>query len=305
MLKWISLFGCLVSIGWSQWGLADELEASPQKAGQRHLMVIVGLPGDGEYRGRMLESVQLLAQSATSVLHCQPDNCHYFVGDEDMVEKVKSDCPSATVSTALSLREFFEGQTRQWTADDSFWLVMIGHTQVIDQRCYFNVQGKDFTVDELSMWMKPLPCRQQVNFLTMPVSGAWLAKLKAPGRVNIAAADGGEFTGTEYPYALANVLAGKHSHQALEDLDKDGRISLLDCYLAVAMEVHGLYKALERLPTEHAQLDDNGDGKAKEVQDPLIPIELEEGEEAPANASPAAVVITNNGDGALARSIRL
>lgn len=283
---------------------ADDLIA-PQSTGHRHLVVVVGLPGDGDYRSRMVEAVNQIATAAEPVLHCSAKHCHFLVGDEQMVDELKGEHPSASISSAANLREFLAERAKVWTADDSFWLVMIGHTQVIDQRCYFNVQGRDFTADDLSAWLKPLPCRQQVCFLTMPISGAWLGKLKSAGRVNIAATDGSEFTATEYPYALANILARKQSHQGLEDLDKDGRISLLDCYLAVALEVHGLYKAMERLPTEHAQLDDNGDGKAKEIQEPLIPIELEEGETAPVDAPPPAVVITANGDGALARSIGL
>ncbi len=275
-------------------------------AGERHLVVLVGLTGDGDYRGRMTQAVEQIAAAAPTMLGVKSQNCHLLVSDEEMLGQLKPDLPSKAVCTADNVRTFFAEHSRTWSSDDSAWLVMIGHTQLTETRCQFNVQGRDFTAEDLAGWMKPLPCREQVNILTMPASGTWLLPLKAPGRVNIAATDqNGETTGTEFPYALANILAGKQSFQSLDDLDKDGQRSLLDLYLAVTLEVHSFYKDIERLPTEHAQLDDNGDGKGREVQDPLIPPEPEEGDDPPSPAPTRALVITENSDGALARSISL
>jgi hypothetical protein len=44
------------------------------------------------------------------------------------------------------------------------------------------------------------------------------------------------------------------------DLDKDGQTSLLEAYLAASASVAEFYKQESRLATEHALLDDNGDG---------------------------------------------
>ena len=44
------------------------------------------------------------------------------------------------------------------------------------------------------------------------------------------------------------------------DLDKDGQTSLLEAYLSAAQGVDSFYKEQGRLLTEHALLDDNGDG---------------------------------------------
>lgn len=292
--------------------LASQVRAVEQeviKLGQgnsRHLVVMVGLPGDGDYRNRMVEAVKQIATAAPKTLQIASDRCHFFVSDNRMVDELKSDVPHALVCTSSTMHEFFAERSTKWNAHDSVWLIMIGHTQIIDARCAFNVHGTDFAEDELAAWLKPLPCREQVLLLTMPSSGSWLAKLKAPGRVNIAATDTvGETTGTEYPYALASILAGQQTHQALEDLDLDGKLTLLDLYLATALEVDGLYKGMERLATEHAQLDDNGDGRAKEIQEPLIPIEPEEGDEVKPAAPRTPLTITDNSDGALARSIKL
>ena len=112
-----------------------------------------------------------------------------------------------------------------------------------------------------------------------------------------------EFTGTEMPYALANVLSG-NSEKALEDIDQDGSLSLLDLYLATALEVHATFRRLERLQTEHAQIDDNGDGVGREIQDPYIPVVVVEGD-VPTNPVAIKTVPTANSDGDFARTMRL
>jgi hypothetical protein len=44
------------------------------------------------------------------------------------------------------------------------------------------------------------------------------------------------------------------------DLDKDGQVSLLEAYLTACRQVDEFYDQEARLATEHALLDDNGDG---------------------------------------------
>jgi hypothetical protein len=47
---------------------------------------------------------------------------------------------------------------------------------------------------------------------------------------------------------------------AASDLDKDGQVSLLEGFLSAARRTNEYYKTEGRLATEHALLDDNGDG---------------------------------------------
>ncbi len=222
-----------------------------------------------------------------------------------MVDAFKSETSTAFISSSSNLRDFLTQTAGQWPADDSCWMIMIGHSQVSGNRSYFQVQGRDFTAEDLGGWLKPITCREQVNFLTMPGSGAWLAALKAPKRINISSTDSlTEHTATEYPYALANVLAGKQSEQALVDIDEDGNVTLLDLYLAVTLEVDQHYRSIERLVTEHALLDDNGDGRGKEIQQPFIPERSADEADVVASERPrVALTITDNSDGSQARSI--
>jgi hypothetical protein len=51
------------------------------------------------------------------------------------------------------------------------------------------------------------------------------------------------------------------------DTDKDNKVSLLEAYTYAAREVERWYKDQNRLVTEHAQLDDDGDGKGTGAPD--------------------------------------
>jgi hypothetical protein len=74
-----------------------------------------------------------------------------------------------------------------------------------------------------------------------------------------------EVNETLFHLSLAEILGGTHEPKTL-DIDGDGAWSLLDLYLAVCRDVMMRYRANESIPTEHAQLDDNGDGRSSEIQ---------------------------------------
>jgi hypothetical protein len=87
-------------------------------------------------------------------------------------------------------------------------------------------------------------------------SSPFINALSAPGRVIITATrSGNELNTTRFGGYLAKAVA-----DAAADLDKDGQTSLLEAYLFASRQVEQFYKEEGRLATEHALLDDNGDG---------------------------------------------
>ncbi len=61
----------------------------------------------------------------------------------------------------------------------------------------------------------------------------------------------------EFPKPLATLAAGP---LAKLDADRDGRVSILEVYRATVAEVAARFASDHRVPTEHAQIDDDGDG---------------------------------------------
>jgi hypothetical protein len=135
------------------------------------------------------------------------------------------------------------------------WLVFIGHGTFDGRSAKFNLRGPDISAEDLAAALKP--CRRPLVVIQCAsASGPFMSALSAPGRVIITATRSGyEVNATRFGGYLARAIADPAA-----DLDKDGQTSLLEAYLAAARQVEQFYKEQGRLMTEHALLDDNGDG---------------------------------------------
>jgi len=137
----------------------------------------------------------------------------------------------------------------------ALWLVLIGHGTFDGKEARFNLRGPDFTATELAEWLKPFQ-RPLVVINTASASAPFLAKLAGTNRVVIAATrSGNEQNFTRLGSHLAESIA-----DAQGDLDKDGQTSVLEAFLSASARVAEFYKTEGRLATEHALIDDNGDG---------------------------------------------
>jgi hypothetical protein len=135
------------------------------------------------------------------------------------------------------------------------WLVFIGHGTYDGRAAKFNLRGPDLSAEELAAALKPCK-RPLVVIQCASASGPFLPALSAPGRVIITATRSGyEVNFARFGGYLARALADPAA-----DLDHDGQVSLLEAFLLAARQVDQFYRDQGRLTTEHALLDDNGDG---------------------------------------------
>ena len=163
---------------------------------------------------------------------------------------------------------------RRLGPEDALWVIVLGHGHYDGRNAHVNLPGPDINGPELGKIFAGIPAREQVFFLTTSASGYLLKPLSAPGRVVITATEPDrELNETLFPLALADVLAAPPPEA---DRDKDGTLSLLELYLAVVIDVLQRYATAEEISTEHARLDDNGDGRGTEVQLRYLPLELRE-----------------------------
>lgn len=151
------------------------------------------------------------------------------------------------------LKDALSGETTLSTA--TLWLVLLGHGTFDGREAKFNLRGPDLSASELAEWLKPF--RRPVAVLNCAsASSPFLNKLSAPGRVIV--------TATRSGYEQNFARFGEHLAAGIADpaadLDKDGQTSLLEAFLAASRRVDEFYAAEGRLATEHALLDDNGDG---------------------------------------------
>jgi hypothetical protein len=140
-------------------------------------------------------------------------------------------------------------------AESPLWLVLIGHGTFDGKTARFNLRGPDFTAQELAEWLGPLK-RPLAVIHCGSSSGAFLAPLSELGRVVITATRSGH----EINYARFGDYLSAAIADPQADFDKDGQTSLLEAYLSASRQTAEFYATQSRLATEHALLDDNGDG---------------------------------------------
>jgi hypothetical protein len=138
---------------------------------------------------------------------------------------------------------------------EALWLVLVGHGTFDGKEARFNLRGPDVSDTELAGWLKPFR-RTVVVINTASSSAPFLTKLSAANHVVVTATRSGrEQNFARFGECFAGALADPQS-----DLDKDGQVSLLEAFLTASRRVAEFYKTEGRLATEHALIDDNGDG---------------------------------------------
>lgn len=136
------------------------------------------------------------------------------------------------------------------------WLVLIGHGTFNRRDGFFNLRGPDFSARELANWLKPIDCPMAV-INSAAASAPFLSALSHPKRVVIAATK----SGSEQNFARFGDFMSRAIDDPSADLDKDDQTSLWEAYLKASRQTAEFYSTDGRLQTEHALLDDNGDGQ--------------------------------------------
>lgn len=209
-----------------------------QTNGSRSLVLVIGAPGEPEYAERFSTSAGWWKQAAAKG------------GLQTSVIGEDKDQPDQDLQRLLMV---LTNEVARPAGD--LWLVFIGHGTFDGRSAKFNLRGPDISAADLAAVLKP--CRRPLAVIQCAsASGPFLNALSASNRVIITATRSGfEVSATRFGGYLARAIADPAA-----DLDKDGQTSLLEAYLAASRQVEQFYKEQGRLLTEHALLDDNGDG---------------------------------------------
>ena len=215
---------------------ASELQAGSTND-QTTLIVVVGAPGEEEFG-------KSFAQWAA------------------LWEKAGSAAAAKLVTIGLKPAEGISDRDRLQQAlavepkdGSELWLVLIGHGTFDGKEAKFNLSGPDFSASELAGWLQPFH-RPVAIINAASASAPFINKLSAPGRVVVTATR----SGFEHNYARFGQYLAEAITDPEADLDKDGQTSLLDAFLIASRRLGEFYQLEGRLATEHALLDDNGDG---------------------------------------------
>ncbi|HEV3261092.1 MAG TPA: hypothetical protein VG013_29845 [Gemmataceae bacterium] len=250
------LFAAAVALAVVQAAPAPRAGQPAARQAKSHALIVVGLPGDTEHDKLFESTARQWRRWLTRDLGFSQADVRVLFG-----RKGKSGLASGP-ATRAAIERHVANLKQAMHRDDRLWVFFLGHGDYDGEHASFQLPGPDLRDDHLAKLFAGVRCREQVFWMTTSASGWFLRGLSARGRIVITAtAADEEYNETEFPHALAEV--SRLSPDRL-DANKDGKVSVLELYRYTVAEVGRRFAADRRIPTEHAQLDDNGDGVGTE-----------------------------------------
>ena len=154
-------------------------------------------------------------------------------------------------------RKTVESTLNKWVEnpDVEIWILLVGHGTFDGKVAKFNLVGNDAADADFKHWLKPH--RGPLVFInTSSCSAPFIRSLSGPNRVVATATK----SGYEQNFCRFGGYMAAALGQAEADLDKDGAVSVLEAFLIASRQAGEFYRENDRLVSENALLDDNGDG---------------------------------------------
>jgi hypothetical protein len=163
-------------------------------------------------------------------------------------------------ATAGEVKKTFNNLRSELQPDNVLFVFFIGHGSFDGKESKFNLVGPDLPASEYSALLTALPTKRVVVMNMSSASGEFAKSLSAKGRIVITATRNGQETNaTHFPGFFIDALNATDS-----DTDQDGHISILEAFIYANRLTAEFYTRSGRLATEHALLEDNGDGVGHE-----------------------------------------
>ena len=228
-------------------------QASAQE--QTHALIVVGLGGNADYRDRFHNQAVALREAFISKYGMLTEHVTYLGERPESAPEIVTD-----KSTRDNVLSYLSTIAQQMGSSDRLLVILIGHGTSDQAEARFNITGPDLAPSDLQMALTGFPTQTLALVHTGSASGGFLEPLSGPNRIIITATrTQRERNATEFAQFFVEAITGESA-----DLDKDERVSLLEAYQYAREEVIRFYEDENEILTEHAVLDDNGDGTGSE-----------------------------------------
>ncbi len=222
----------------------------PTAHAQTYLVVVHGIGGEPKFKDRFRTLSASLIDAATNRYHVAPDRIVYLAESDTL--------PGASArSTKANIERVFGELGATVEADARIFVVLIGHGSAVSGSPVFQIPGPDISAQDFADLLAPFATQEIVFVALASASGGFIPVLSGPRRTIVTATKSDfERNETIFPIHFVAALAGDDA-----DIDQDERLSLSEAFLYARREVERVYRQDNRLQTEHAMLDDNGDGE--------------------------------------------
>jgi hypothetical protein len=222
-------------------------QTKPPADRNKYAVIIQGAGGDGAYAKQFVKWTTELRGALIE----------RFGFAEDRV-KLLIEKPGSTEApaTAEEVKRLFVTLRSELQKDNTLFLFLIGHGSFDGKEAKFNLVGPDLSAVEYNSLLSSLPTRRLVVLNMSSASGEFIKPLSAKGRIVITATRSGqEQNATRFAEYFVAALTADDG-----DTDQDGHVSVLEAFNYATRLTSEFYSRAGRLATEHALIEDNGDG---------------------------------------------
>lgn len=235
------------------WICASQVQA------QTHVLLVSGLGGDELHSARFHAWSTSMIEAATSRFGIADANIVY------LAERVERDPDLIDGrSTKENVESAFRSLASRARADDEILFLLIGHGSYQGEESRLSLPGPDMTPQHFEPLLDLFPTQTIAFVNSASASGEFVEALSGARRTII--------TSTRSAFERNEAVFGRYFVEAfandVADVDHDGRLSVLEAFEYARLEVARYYEDENRLLTEHAVLDDNGDGEGSDEPDP-------------------------------------
>jgi hypothetical protein len=148
--------------------------------------------------------------------------------------------------------------------NDLMFVFIEGHGDYDGKIYKLNLVGPDPTGEELASMLYSIPAQRFIVINATNCSGGSLSALSKKEKIVIASTKSG--MEKNQPHAARFFIDAIINNAA--DSNKDGRVSMFEAFVYTRQKVEEYYRDEASMQTEHAVMDDNGDGQAQPQPSP-------------------------------------
>lgn len=233
--------------------------ARPAAAQDSHLLVVTGLEGDAEHGDRFFDWASRLVDTVRNKFQLPAERVIF------LSEKPERDPKHvAGRSTRDAIDKALAGIAARAKPNDIVYVVLFGHGSSDGNDARFNLPGPDLAAADFGKLLGRFQTQRVVFVNTTSSSGEFVKALSGPRRTILTATrTGAERFDTQFGAFFVEALTSETA-----DGNKDRRVSVLEAFLYARGQVQRAFEKQGFLQTEHALLDDDGDGEG--IQDPDV-----------------------------------
>lgn len=230
-------------------GIACMVSYSEVRADSYHV-ILCGSGGESEFADKFYNWGTRLEDAIIGRLEVAESNVFL------LTEAQNGDTETLVTTSLESIQTVLEIVQEQSTSDDEVYIYLIGHGSYFNSIPRFHIPGPDLIAEQFGGLIEDIEARRMVIVNGASCSAAFINTLSGPNRIICTATKSAtEYNATEFMAFWVEAL-----EDGSADRDRDERISLYELCQQAAELTDAWYIGNGYISTEHALLDDNGDG---------------------------------------------